>query len=80
VLHRCTHDVAHGSVDAIAQRRAIERTQGERRTWIVGAFLGDGLHEGAVTSGFRVGRALGGRAPIVDSAPTSSSRPPPASS
>ncbi len=44
------------------ERRAdLVRINGDRRTYYAGAFLGDGLHEGAIRSGFAVGAMLGGR-------------------
>lgn len=61
ILHRQRHDVAHYTERALEHRTDIERSQGERRTFVVGAFLGDGLHEGAIRSALAVSRALGGR-------------------
>lgn len=61
VIHRQPHDVAEYSQRSLATREVIERAQGERGTWVVGAFLGDGLHEGAVSSALRVAGRLGGR-------------------
>jgi predicted NAD/FAD-binding protein len=61
VIHRQRHDVAIYSDRALASRAAIDRAQGERSTYVVGAFLGDGLHEGAVRSALHVADRLGGR-------------------
>lgn len=61
IVHRQQHDVAFYSTDALKRRADLERINGERRTYYAGAFLGDGLHEGAIRSGFAVGAMLGGR-------------------
>jgi len=46
--------------DAFRTRPEILRANGERGTWVAGAWLGNGLHEGAVESAARVSQALGG--------------------
>jgi predicted NAD/FAD-binding protein len=61
VLHRQQHEVPHYTVEALKWREEVIATNGERGTWFVGAWLGDGLHEGAVMSAQRVARRLGGR-------------------
>ena len=61
IVHRQQHDVAHYTAEAVQRRGDLERVNGERRTYYAGAFLGDGLHEGAIRSGFAVGAMLGGR-------------------
>lgn len=68
VVHRQRHDVSHYTERALEHRGAIERAQGENGTFVVGAFLGDGLHEGAVRSALSVSRALGGRDLVVAAA------------
>ncbi|MFO0696933.1 MAG: FAD-dependent oxidoreductase [Polyangiales bacterium] len=62
VLHRQTHDVARYSERALGTRAGIEARQGERHTFFAGAYLGDGLHEGAIRSAVAVAARLGGRA------------------
>lgn len=61
VLHRQTHDVARYSASALAQREEVRRENGARATYFAGAYLGDGLHEGAVRSALAVAERLGGR-------------------
>ena len=61
IVHRQRHDVAFYSTDALQRRAELVRVNGERRTYFAGAFLRDGLHEGAIRSGFAVGAMLGGR-------------------
>lgn len=58
-------DVQHHStptytVDAIRYRQEILETNGENNTYHAGAYLFEGLHEGAVTSAFAVAELLGG--------------------
>ncbi|MCK4843050.1 MAG: NAD(P)-binding protein [Methylococcales bacterium] len=48
------------NLDAINYRQEVLETNGENNTYHVGAYLFDGLHEGAVTSGFVVSDLLGG--------------------
>lgn len=61
VVHTQRHDVALYSTEALRGRAELERENGENRTYYAGAFFGDGLHEGAIRSGFAVGAMLGGR-------------------
>lgn len=60
VIHRQAHRVPRYTVEACRWRPAVEAAQGANRTWLVGAWLGDGLQEGAVTSALRVAEGLGG--------------------
>jgi predicted NAD/FAD-binding protein len=61
VLHRQSHDVAAYTGHALATRTEVAELNGRNHTWFVGAFLGDGLHEGAVRSALNVSARLGGR-------------------
>jgi predicted NAD/FAD-binding protein len=61
VVHRQQHDVARYSAEALAKRAALLAANGARRTYWAGAYLGDGLHEGAVRSAMAVSERLGGR-------------------
>lgn len=70
VLHRQHHDVGCYSAAALAGRAALRAWNGHRRTFHVGAWLGDGLHEGAVRSAAEVAARLGGRALAFTPAPT----------
>jgi len=62
VIHRQDHHVPVYTVPAFTQRAAVLADNGRDHTWYVGAWLGDGLHEGAITSAARVAMALGGDA------------------
>jgi uncharacterized protein len=61
VLLRQPHHTAAFTVAALAHRDEVRASNGQRRTWHVGAWLGDGLHEGAARSALAVATALGGR-------------------
>ena len=60
VLARVDHEVPRYTVDAVRWRDEVVAHQGEHDTWFAGAWLGDGLHEGAVRSASDVAEALGG--------------------
>lgn len=55
------HATPHYTVEALASREEVRATNGERRTLHAGAWLHDGLHEGALRSAVEVSRRLGGR-------------------
>ncbi|MGE0708947.1 MAG: FAD-dependent oxidoreductase [Planctomycetota bacterium] len=61
VLDRHEHVVPRYEPAAMRQRPAIAAHNGERHTFHAGAYLGDGLQEGAVASALEVSRRLGGR-------------------
>ena len=61
VVHEQPHHTPLYTVEALRHREEVLETQGERRTFHAGAWLGDGLHEGAVASAVQVARRLGGR-------------------
>lgn len=48
------------TVDAVRYRDEVAETNGERNTFHAGAYLGNGLHEGAIASALSVSRLLGG--------------------
>lgn len=48
------------NVEAIRYRQEIIATNGEHNTFHAGAYLYDGLHEGGITSAFKVSALLGG--------------------
>ena len=54
------HSSPDYNVEAIRYRQEILDTNGENNTYHAGAYLFEGLHEGAVTSGFVVSKLLGG--------------------
>lgn len=61
ILHTQPHHTPHFSVEALRSREEVRETNGENHTWHAGAWLGNGLHEGAITSAVAVSAALGGR-------------------
>lgn len=61
VVHRQDHHSADFTVPALRWRPEVRATNGRRHTFYAGAWLGDGLHEGAVSSALEVSLALGGR-------------------
>ncbi len=62
VVHEQAYDTPGYSRVALASRAEVIAANGEHATWFAGAWLEDGLHEGAVVSAERVAVALGGRA------------------
>jgi uncharacterized protein len=54
ILHVQQHHTPLYNVAAFRDRQKIIDTNGEYNTYHVGAYLGDGLHEGAITSAIRV--------------------------
>jgi len=60
VLARIDHEVPRYTVDAVRWRDEVVAHQGEHDTWFAGAWLGEGLHEGAIRSASDVAEALGG--------------------
>lgn len=54
------HASPYYNVEAIRYRQEVIQTNGENHTYHVGAYLYNGLHEGAVTSAFVVSELLGG--------------------
>lgn len=62
IIHVQHHHTPFYDVAAFQDRDDIIATNGEHNTYYVGAYLGDGLHEGAVTSALRVAQAIGAAA------------------
>lgn len=60
IIDRQHHSSPTYNVEAIRYRQEILDTNGENNTYHAGAYLFEGLHEGAVTSGFVVSKLLGG--------------------
>jgi uncharacterized protein len=58
ILHIQDHHTPLYTVEAFQSRDDIIRTNGENHTYHVGAYLGDGLHEGAITSALRVAQLV----------------------
>ncbi len=61
VVHVQRHVTPRYTVAAYRSRDEIVATNGENHTFHAGAYLGNGLHEGAVRSALEVSRRLGGR-------------------
>ncbi len=64
ILHVQQHHTPLYTVAAFRDRQEIIQTNGENHTYHVGAYLGDGLHEGAITSAIRVAELMGEAAPV----------------
>lgn len=61
IIHRQQHHTPFYSVAAIGYRHEVIATNGENHTYHAGAYLGEGLHEGAISSAFAVAELLGGK-------------------
>jgi predicted NAD/FAD-binding protein len=59
VIYIQRHHAPFYTVAALQHRPEVIATNGENHTFHVGAYLGDGLHEGAVTSAIAVAQAIG---------------------
>ena len=59
IIHIQKHHTPLYTVESFRYRDEIIETNGENNTYHVGAYLGDGLHEGAVTSALRVAKLIG---------------------
>ena len=66
IIHMQPHHTPFYDVDSFQYRDEVIATNGENNTYHVGAYLGDGLHEGAVTSAMDLAKKIG---------PAESSRP-----
>jgi uncharacterized protein len=58
ILHIQQHHTPMYTVDAFRYRPEVIATNGDYHTYHVGAYLGDGLHEGAITSAIRVADSI----------------------
>ncbi|MEA5572704.1 FAD-dependent oxidoreductase [Calothrix sp. UHCC 0171] len=59
ILHIQQHHTPLYTVESFRYRDEIVATNGENNTYHAGAYLGDGLHEGAITSAIRVAQLIG---------------------
>ena len=59
IVHVQTHHTPLYTTESFKYRDEIVKTNGENHTYYVGAYLGDGLHEGAIASAFRVASLIG---------------------
>jgi uncharacterized protein len=58
ILHVQQHHTPLYTVAAFGERSEIIATNGDYHTYHVGAYLGDGLHEGAITSAIQVAESI----------------------
>lgn len=61
IIHIQKHHTPRYTTKSFQYRDQIVATNGENNTYHVGAYLGDGLHEGAVTSALQVAQLIGVR-------------------
>ena len=59
IIHRQQHNTPLYSVAAIRYRHEVIANNGENHTYHAGAYLGEGLHEGAISSAFAISELLG---------------------
>jgi uncharacterized protein len=59
IIHIQQHHTPLYTVAAFRHRQEIIATNGVNHTYHVGAYLGDGLHEGAITAAIRVAELMG---------------------
>jgi len=60
VMHVQEYLVPAFTLDSLRSREEIKAGSGRHGIWYAGAWLGDGLHEGAVASALAVSQGLGG--------------------
>jgi uncharacterized protein len=58
VIHQQEHTTPLYTVDAVRYRKEVIETNGENHTFHTGAYLDDGLQEGAIRSAYRVANLL----------------------
>ena len=59
IIHIQKHHTPLYTVESFRYRDQVIETNGENKTYHAGAYLGDGLHEGAITSALRVAKLIG---------------------
>ena len=59
IIQSLEHDTPLYTVESFRYRDEIVDTNGENHTYHAGAYLGDGLHEGAIASAIRVAKLIG---------------------
>ncbi|MEG4502265.1 FAD-dependent oxidoreductase [Microcoleus sp. F6_B4] len=59
IIHLQKHHTPLYTVESFRYRDEVIETNGENNTYHAGAYLGDGLHEGAITSALRVAKLIG---------------------
>ena len=58
IIHIQEHHTPLYTVESFRYRNEIIATNGDNHTYHVGAYLGDGLHEGAVSSAMQVAQLI----------------------
>jgi predicted NAD/FAD-binding protein len=61
IVHVQKHSTPLYTVEAVRYRQEVIATNGANHTYHAGAYLGNGLHEGAITSAYAVAKLLDGR-------------------
>ncbi|PZV09525.1 MAG: amine oxidase [Leptolyngbya sp.] len=59
IIHKQEHHTPLYTTESFRYRDQVVATNGENNTYHAGAYLGDGLHEGAIASAFRVAQLIG---------------------
>jgi uncharacterized protein len=59
IIHKQDHHTPLYSTESFRYRDEVVAKNGENNTYHAGAYLGDGLHEGAIESAFRVAQLIG---------------------
>ena len=59
IIHIQKHHTPLYTVESFRYRDEVIETNGENNTYHAGAYLGNGLHEGAITSALRVAKLIG---------------------
>ncbi|MBD2307298.1 FAD-dependent oxidoreductase [Chroococcidiopsis sp. FACHB-1243] len=59
IIHIQEHHTPLYTTESFRYRDEVVATNGENNTYHAGAYLGDGLHEGAITSALRVAQLIG---------------------
>jgi uncharacterized protein len=59
IIHTQAHHTPMYTTESFRYRDEVVATNGENHTYHAGAYLGDGLHGGAITSAVRVARLIG---------------------
>lgn len=59
IIHVQKHHIPLYTTESFRYRDEVVATNGENHTYHVGAYLGDGLHGGAISSAFRVAQLIG---------------------
>jgi len=59
IIHTQSHHTPLYTTESFRYRDEVVATNGKNHTYHAGAYLGDGLHEGAIASAFRVAQLIG---------------------